>query len=81
MSIGIYLENCDDVTVTNNRFHNVQRPVVARNVRGLKATGNTATYGSAPPHPKGAMQTRQQPPVDGFRLRRLTVAIREIYRV
>lgn len=46
MAIGIYIENCSDVDIHNNRFHNVDRPVVANKVKNLRATGNKATYGT-----------------------------------
>lgn len=44
MDIGIYIENCKDIKLTGNRFHNIDRPVVAKNTKGLMARGNVATY-------------------------------------
>ncbi|MCS6235668.1 hypothetical protein G3495_11105 [Shewanella baltica] len=45
MNIGIYIENCRNVELTNNWFHNVDRPVVAKGTKGIVAKGNVATYG------------------------------------
>ena len=38
--IGIYLENCSDVTLEDNTFVGVDRPVVARGVTNLSAARN-----------------------------------------
>lgn len=47
MSTGIYIENSRNVTLTDNRFHNIDRPVVAKGTKGIVATGNVATYGES----------------------------------
>lgn len=45
MNIGIYINSCNYVDLSNNKFHNIDRPVVANGVKNLRATGNIATYG------------------------------------
>ena len=40
---GIVIENCEDVTLTDNRGHNLDTFIEATNTRGLKAHRNTAT--------------------------------------
>lgn len=44
MKTGIRLDNCEDITLEGNTFHNVKNPVVAKNTKGLKANNNVATY-------------------------------------
>lgn len=44
MSIGIYMEDCKNVTLRENKFHNIDRPIVAKRTKGINADNNVATY-------------------------------------
>lgn len=44
MSIGIYMEDCENVTIRGNRFHNIDNPIVAKRTKGINADNNVATY-------------------------------------
>ena len=70
MTIGIYIENCINVNLSDNKFHNIDRPVVAKGVKNLQATGNIATYGTQEFRVLGFC---------GYALHPLTAAIWEIY--
>lgn len=44
MSTGIYMEDCENVTISGNRFHNIDNPIVAKRTKGINADNNVATY-------------------------------------
>ncbi len=44
MSTGIYIEDCENVTIRGNRFHNIDNPIVAKRTKGIDADDNVATY-------------------------------------
>lgn len=44
MSVGIYISGAKTVKITGGRFHDVEKPVVARDVEYFEAAGNVATY-------------------------------------
>ena len=44
MSTGIYIDNCENVTLKDNRFHNIDNPVVIKRTKGMCADSNVATY-------------------------------------
>lgn len=44
MSTGIYMEDCENVTIRGNKFHNIDNPVVAKRTKGISAGNNVATY-------------------------------------
>ena len=44
MSTGIYIEDCENVTIRGSRFHNIDNPIVAKRTRGISADNNVATY-------------------------------------
>ena len=46
MSTGIYMEDCEKVTIRGNRFHNIDNPIVAKRTKGINADNNVATYGA-----------------------------------
>ena len=44
MTTGIYMEDCENVTIRGNRFHNIDNPIVAKRTKGISADYNVATY-------------------------------------
>lgn len=69
-TIGIYIGNCINVNFSDNKFHNIDRPVVTKGVKNLQATGNIVTYGTQEFRVLG---------FGGYALHPLTVAIWKIH--
>lgn len=46
-SVGIRIENCTDVSVTNSRFHNLDSAIEAFNSKDLRFSGNKITMSDA----------------------------------
>lgn len=46
MATGIYIEDCENVTIEGNRFHNIDNPVIIKRTKGIYADNNVATYDS-----------------------------------
>lgn len=44
MAIGIYVSGAENVIISGNKFHDIEQPVVVRDVEYLEASGNVATY-------------------------------------
>jgi parallel beta-helix repeat protein len=63
MSTGIYMEDCENVTIRGNRFHNIDNPIVAKRTKGINADNNVATYDAD---------------ADAFRIKPLVIAIRRV---
>lgn len=46
MSVGIYLEGASEASITDNIFYDIDHPVIIKNSRNIRASGNRAIYGS-----------------------------------
>jgi len=44
MSLGMLIEDCENVVIRGNRFHNIDRPVVIKRTKGISADDNIANY-------------------------------------
>ena len=67
MSTGIYMEDCENVTIRGNRFHNIDNPIVAKRTNGINADNNVATY-----------DADADADADAFRIKPLVIAIRRV---